>query len=53
MADSKDYKYLNRKILSQESSNIYYLEVMTNVNFKKKGQMSRSKGLIPTERSYQ
>ena len=32
MADSKDYKYLYRKILSQESSNIYYLEVMTNVN---------------------
>ena len=33
-----------------ESSNIYYLEVMTNVNFKK-GQMSRSKGLVPTKRS--
>ena len=29
------------------------LQVMTNVNFQKKlGQMSRSKGLIPTERSY-
>ena len=28
------------------------LKLMTNVNLEKKGQMSRSKGLIPTVRSY-
>ena len=31
-----------------ESTNVYYLEVMIHVNFKK-GQMSRSKGLVPTK----
>ena len=62
MADSKNGqghkdKYLDtsRKILSQEmllcnSSNIYYLEVVTNVNLKQKGQTSRSKSLVPTKR---
>ena len=39
--------------MQYESSSIYYLEVMTNVDFKTKiGQMSRSKGLVPTLRSY-
>ena len=39
--------------MQYESSSIYYLEVMTNVDFKTKiGQMSRSKGLVPTVRSY-
>ena len=33
-----------------KSSDIYYLEVMTNVNLKI-GQMSRSKGVRPTKRS--
>ena len=37
--------------MQYETSNIYYLEVMTNVNyFKKKSQMSRSKNLIPAKR---
>ena len=65
MANSKDGqgykdKYIDtsRKItrnvhVQYGSSNIYYLEVMTNVNLKEnKGQMSRSKGLVLTKRSY-
>ena len=57
MANSKygqGHKYLDtsRKILSREMlmCNMKALMFMTKVNFKKKiGQMSRSKGLIPTE----
>ena len=60
MANSKDGqgdkdKYLDtsRKILSQEklicntkALILIFLKVMTKVNFKKKGQLSRSKGLV-------
>ena len=61
IANSKDHKdtYFDTrgKILSQEMSlcniNIYFLEAMTHVNFKKEYcQMSRSKGYVTTERSY-
>ena len=64
MANSKNGlghkdKYLNTKYLVKrnanvqyDSSNIYYLEVMTHVNFKKVGQMSRSKGLVPTKKVF-
>ena len=66
-ANSKDGqghkdKYLetSRKTLSQEMLmcnmkniiSIMYLEVMTNFNFFFLGQMSRSKGLVPTEKPY-
>ena len=55
-----EYLDTSRNTLSQEMLmcnmktliSIMYLEVMTSVNFFLKGQMSRSKGLIPTEKPY-
>ena len=61
MANSKDghghkktFRYQERHVHVQyECSYIHYLEVMTNVIFLFEiGQMSRSKGLVPTERPH-
>ena len=45
--DTKEDLVTRNAHVQYEGSNIYYLEVMTNVNLKK-----RSKDLVPTKRSY-
>ena len=57
-----NYLDTSRKILSQEMLNgmcnmnalIFTIKKLLSMSiFKKKGQVSRSKGLVPTKRSYQ
>ena len=45
--DTKEDLVTRNAHVQYEGSYIYYLEVMTNVNLKK-----RSKDLVPTKRSY-